>query len=305
MTVHRSVLLLGVLLAFVVVATTGFVPPTPFGAWQKQQLQQKQLQQKRLQKQQQLTQRRDLVVVKAFDSVNTIIACLIFASAVAASVATASPSTPFPETTTLTEPTTLDEPDNPAAGLEIEDSVVETEEPQLEFEAPVIQPEEPEIVFEDPVIQPEEPEIVFEEPVTPAPPPVPAPEPVVVATVPKPKPVPEPKPVPVPAPKPQDFSALRKSVASTVEGEREKRMRLAEAQRKKDEEAAKSVLQHPPEVEGGNEFDFNDLNSETVASSEDDDYVEVSPKKKRGIIRKTLRIIKKVVAPWRKWENIQ
>jgi len=120
----------------------------------------------------------------------------------------------------------------------------------------------------------------------------PSPVPIVEPVTPKlatPKPVPEPVvPKPV-APRTKNLSDMKVKVASTLAGEREKMKRLEEKKRlaERNAEAAATAA------------------AEEAASAEETSVEEISATpKKRSILRLVWRIVKKIVAPWRKWENI-
>ncbi len=82
----------------------------------------------------------------------------------------------------------------------------------------------------------------------------------------------------------KSISDLRKEVASTVQDVRATQQRLLQR-------STKPAPALEPAVE--------DAVDVVVVEQED-----TTPKKKRGILRKGFRVLKKVVAPWRKWENI-
>lgn len=140
----------------------------------------------------------------------------------------------------------------------------------------------------------EAPKPVVELPPEPAPEPTPepvaepAPEPVA-----EPAPEPEPEPVTVEVPRVKDLSDLKVQVASTLEGEQEKLKRLEAKQRMEEKEnaAAAAAAAAAEEIETAKE--------NTV------EEVTEAPKKKQSIFRLVWRIVKKIVAPWRKWKNIK
>jgi type IV secretory pathway VirB10-like protein len=99
---------------------------------------------------------------------------------------------------------------------------------------------------------------------------------------------PAPAPAPAAAPAPRTTTELVKEVASKIEDQRATEELVASRK------AAK--------VSG-------DSNDEATSSEPEDDFEEVlegADKPKSGKKRKfVLKVIKKVIAPWRKWENIQ
>jgi len=76
-----------------------------------------------------------------------------------------------------------------------------------------------------------------------------------------------------------DLNKLKKEIASTREGQRLKEERL-KASLKKDEGEEEAVM----------------------ATSDETTFVGT---KKKGILKKILRVLKKIIAPWRKWSNIK
>lgn len=88
---------------------------------------------------------------------------------------------------------------------------------------------------------------------------------------------------PVPAPKP-----LALEVGNTVEKNREMN-ELGEKRRKEDEEKKAAVAEKEKKEVA--------LSKAVLAST-------TSTKKKGGFLRTTWRVINKIIAPWRKWENI-
>ena len=145
------------------------------------------------------------------------------------------------------------------------------------------------------------------------------------------------------SPTEKSISDLKKSVASTLEGEREKGERLKKAALKREEEqkraAAKLDRMEVPAVvttkpakptgkattAGGSSTTLPkkeiklqktttavamaSIQSDSTDASSGDDEVEISEnttKNTRGSRRrKVWRVVKKVVAPWRKWDNIK
>ena len=87
------------------------------------------------------------------------------------------------------------------------------------------------------------------------------------------------EPAPAPEPVKKDISQLKLEVGSTIEQRKEMTDRLEKAKAKEAEESQ-------VETEG----------EEPPAKEE---------KPKRTLLRKIWRVVKKVVAPWRKWENIR
>jgi len=79
-----------------------------------------------------------------------------------------------------------------------------------------------------------------------------------------------------------DLNKLKKEIASTREGQRLKEERL-KASLKKDE--------------GEKEEE-----EAVMATSDETTFVGT---KKKGILKKILRVLKKIIAPWRKWSNIK
>lgn len=109
-------------------------------------------------------------------------------------------------------------------------------------------------------------------------------EPVVVPEV--------PKPVASTA-TPKTISQVKKEVASTLEGEREKQERIRLAAAKRELEKKEAVA----ETEG---------DTATVVAGEDiNGSSEEQEKRSKSLRRKLVRVLKKSLAPWRKWENIK
>jgi hypothetical protein len=101
-------------------------------------------------------------------------------------------------------------------------------------------------------------------------------------TAPAPEPVNVSKSAPAPAPKP-----LTLEVGNTVEKNREMN-ELGEKRKQQDAAAAaEAAAKKKKEDDAG----------QAAAGA-------AKPAKKRGFFRKTWRVVKKIVAPWRKWENI-
>ena len=109
-----------------------------------------------------------------------------------------------------------------------------------------------------------------------------------VPATPKPKAVTMAKSEPVKTPEPRtasdDLTDLVKQVGKTVEQNKEMEDRV-KARRQKEAE---------------------DMQAEETESQVATAVLtkEKTPKKKKGLVRKAWRVTKKVVAPWRKWENI-
>jgi len=122
-------------------------------------------------------------------------------------------------------------------------------------------------------------------------------EEVEVIKAPEPTPAPAPKPAPAPvastktttASKP--LSDLVKEVASTVEEQRETQERVAKRQAQAAAEAAEQSA-----------LDFYSDAAEEQEPEATTFDTSKAPKRKRKL---AMRILKKVVAPWRKWENIK
>jgi outer membrane biosynthesis protein TonB len=119
--------------------------------------------------------------------------------------------------------------------------------------------------------------------------PAPAPAPAPVKAAKKKKETPAPSPAPAPAPAVKSTTELVKEVASKIEDQRATEELVASRKAAKDSETSS---------EGS-----------TKSSEPDDDFEEVlegADKPKSGRKRKfVLKVIKKVIAPWRKWEAIQ
>jgi outer membrane biosynthesis protein TonB len=119
----------------------------------------------------------------------------------------------------------------------------------------------------------------------PAPTPVPAP----VKAAKKKKETPPAAPAPAPAPAVKTTTELVKEVASKIEDQRATEELVASRKAAKDSEASSD--------------------GSSKSSEPDDDFEEVlegTDKPKSGRKRKfVLKVIKKVIAPWRKWEAIQ
>jgi hypothetical protein len=87
------------------------------------------------------------------------------------------------------------------------------------------------------------------------------------------------EPAPAPEPVKKDISQLKLEVGSTIEQRKEMTDRLEKAKAKEAEESqVEKEAEEPPAEE---------------------------EKPKRTLLRKIWRVVKKVVAPWRKWENIR
>lgn len=84
-----------------------------------------------------------------------------------------------------------------------------------------------------------------------------------------------------PAPAPKPLNDLVQEVGTTIDQKRETDKRL------QDKAAAKAAAEP--------------ADADAAPAS---DATTATPVKKRGFVRKSWRVVKKVVAPWRKWENI-
>lgn len=147
---------------------------------------------------------------------------------------------------------------------------IEVQEEKMEEVVEQVKAEIAQVVEEEPKEEEETVEVVVvEEEVVPEPP---TPKPVAVTVTPK------------------TISQVKREVASTLDGELEKEERLRLA-------AARRAIEH------------EDLEETTVAgATEEDDDANVASeeqqKKSTRLRRKLFKVLKKSVAPWRKWENI-
>jgi type IV secretory pathway VirB10-like protein len=119
--------------------------------------------------------------------------------------------------------------------------------------------------------------------------PAPAPAPVKAAKK-KPAPPPPEPAAPAPAPAPKTTTELVKEVASKIEDQRATEELVASRKAAKEAESS------------------SEAGSSSSEPAEDDfeEILEGADKPKSGKKRKfVLKVIKKVIAPWRKWENIQ
>jgi len=145
---------------------------------------------------------------------------------------------------------------------------------------PTPPPPEP-VVEEETVVEEEEEETVAEVE------PEPEPEPVVAAV--------EPAPAPAPAPAPRDIgkeiTELRKQVASTLDGEKEKLDRMKAAAEKKEEAVVKEIVK-PRETT---------TTTKAVVSGGVTAKPQPTNGKKRRFVK---RLVKKIAMPWKKWSDI-
>jgi hypothetical protein len=135
-------------------------------------------------------------------------------------------------------------------------------------------------------------------PVAVAPKPVPAPVPAPVAVAPKPAPKPAPAAAPKPAPAPAKKDLVRE-FGSTIEDRKETEKVVQENKAKA---AAKAEAKHPKQVKAAATTDAVDP---VPAPVDVTSTTTTSTKKSGSKRRKAWRVVKKVVAPWRKWETIK
>lgn len=134
----------------------------------------------------------------------------------------------------------------------------------------------------------------------------------------------------------KSISELKREVSSTLEGEKEKGERLRQAAAKREKEAASATTVSKaavttvaataaaaatvPVVTSTKDIKLKKSSAATPTTtttdstrddtsdeddSSDDTDSDDEPVQKRGFRRKAWRVVKKVVAPWRKWKNIK
>ena len=137
--------------------------------------------------------------------------------------------------------------------------------------------------------------------------------------VPEPEPAPEPVPEPVPEPEPAPVEAVEETV-ETVDTSSEAEEESSSTEARVEEEPvaapASSSGESIAELRRGvaKTLDENSSVPQTQllkrstpvseASTEVTEDASGSGEKKRGLIRKTFRVVKKIIMPWRKWKNI-
>jgi hypothetical protein len=123
-------------------------------------------------------------------------------------------------------------------------------------------------------------------------PPKPIPSTVSTSTLPPPVSRPE------PARTSKDITQLKMEIANTLDQEKAKLSRLKAAEKRvQDEAAAVAATAAAAESEAAADYEF-------IEEFQEEEELVVSPKRGRKT-RFVLKVIKKVIAPWRKWSNIQ